>query len=124
MKNKLRTNYKVFNDVAGPLFTREQPSNLIKFNTFSTAQTTTVLWTPGAGKKIYLTALETSAIATLVVTLNRSGNTPFLSIVLTAEMSTFGESFPSPVIFSTDENITLTTSTSGTMNITLIGYES
>lgn len=123
MDKKLRTNYKVFNDEIRPLYTREQTSNTILYNTFSTAQTNTVLWTPATGKRIYLTAVETSSLAALVVTLTRTGNAPFLSIVLTTTLSAFSESFPSPVIFAANERISLTTNASGTMYITLIGYE-
>lgn len=123
MDKKIRTNYKVFNDEVRPLFTREQTSNIVLYNTFATAQTNTALWTPAAGKRICLTAIEASSLAALVVTLTRTGNAPFLSVVLTTTVSAFSESFPSPVIFSANERISLTTNTSGTMYITLIGYE-
>jgi len=123
MDNKIRANYKVFNDEVRPLFTREQTSNIILYNTFSTAQTNTVLWTPVTGKRICLTAVEASSLAALVVTLTRAGNAPFLSVALTTTMAAFSESFPSPVIFSANERISLTTSAAGTMYITLIGYE-
>lgn len=123
MDNKPRGNYKVFNDELSPLFTREQVSNIVRFNTFSAIQTNTNLWTPAAGKRICLTAVATSALAALVVTLNRTGNAPFLSVVLTTTLATFSESFSSPVIFAVNESITLTTSVLGTMTITLIGYE-
>lgn len=123
MDKKIRANYKVFNDEVRPLFTREQTSNIILYNTFSTAQTNTVLWTPAAGKRICLTAIEASSLAALVVTLTRTGNAPFLAVALTTAMSAFSESFPSPVIFLPNERISLTTNASGTMYITLIGYE-
>lgn len=123
MDKKIRTNYKVFNDEVRPLFTREQTSNIVLYNTFATAQTNTPLWTPATGKRICLTAIEASSLAALVVTLTRTGNAPFLSVVLTTTVSAFSESFPSPVIFSANERISLTTNASGTMYITLIGYE-
>lgn len=123
MDKKIRTNYKVFNDEVRPLFTREQTSNIVLYNTFATAQTNAALWTPAAGKRICLTAIEASSLAALVVTLSRTGNAPFLSVVLTTTVSAFSESFPSPVIFSANERISLTTNASGTMYITLIGYE-
>ncbi|WP_312563300.1 hypothetical protein [Anaerospora sp.] len=123
MDKKIRANYKVFNDEVRPLFTREQTSNTILYNTFSTAQTNTALWTPAAGKRICLTAIEASSLAALVITLTRTGNAPFLSVVLTTTMSAFSESFPSPVIFAANERISLSTNASGTMYITLIGYE-
>ena len=123
MDDRLRGNYKVFNDELSPLFTREQTSNIIRFNTFSSAQTNTSLWTPGTGKRICLTAMETSSLAALVVTLNRAGNAAFLTVVLTTTLATYGEGFSSPVIFAANESITLTTNAAGTMTITLIGYE-
>lgn len=123
MDKKIRANYKVFNDEVRPLFTREQTSNIALYNTFATVQTNTALWTPATGKRICLTAIEASSLAALVVTLTRTGNAPFLSVVLTTTVSAFSESFPSPVIFSTNERISLTTNASGTMYITLIGYE-
>ncbi len=123
MDNKPRANYKVFNDERSPLFTREQASNILRFNTFSTAQANTSLWTPASGKKICLTAITASSLAALVVTLNRAGNAPFLSLVLTTAQATYSESFASPVIFAANESISLTTNVAGTMSITLIGYE-
>lgn len=123
MDKKIRANYKVFNDEVRPLFTREQTSNIALYNTFATVQTNTALWTPATGKRICLTAIEASSLAALVVTLTRTGNAPFLSVVLTTTVSAFSESFPSPFIFSTNERISLTTNASGTMYITLIGYE-
>lgn len=123
MDDTLRTNYKVFNDELVPLFTREQVSNIIRFNTFSAVQTNTILWTPAAGRRICLTAVEMSSLVAMIVTLNRAGNAPFFSVVLTTTLATYSESFSSPVIFATNESITLTTSAAGTTNITLIGYE-
>lgn len=123
MNNKKRTNYNVFNYPTRPLFTREQASDIILFNTFATVQTNNPLWTPAAGKRICLTAVQAAAPAGLTVTLNRAGNAPFLSIVLTAAFATYSESFSSPVRFAPDEVIALTTNTTGTMYITLLGYE-
>ena len=118
-----RANYKVFNDEQSPLFTREQVSNIIRFSTYSEAQQNTHLWTPAADKRICLTAVEVSAQAAMVATLTRTGDSPFLTIVLTTTQATFSESFASPVIFAADEIISLTTNVSGAMTITLIGYE-
>lgn len=123
MDNDTRVNNNVFNEEINPLFTREQASDTILFNTFSTVQTNTPLWTPAAGKRICLTALQTSAPAALTVTLNRAGSTPFLLIVLTSALAAYSESFSSPVRFLPDEAISLTTSTSGILSITLVGYE-
>lgn len=123
MDKRPRGNYKVFNDELSPLFTREQASNIIRFNTFATVQTNTTLWTPATGKRICLTAMGTSSLVALVVTLNRAGNAPFLSIVLTTTLAAYSASFPSPVIFAVNESISLATNASGTMSIALIGYE-
>ncbi len=123
MDKKPRTNYKVFNDELRPLYTREQASNVIRFNTYSTIQTNTAIWTPATGKRICLTALAASAPAAMVITLSRAANASFLVIVLTATLATFSESFSSPLIFAVNERISLTTTVQQTVNITSMGYE-
>jgi hypothetical protein len=106
-----------------PLSTIEYPSDIVRFNTFSTAQTNTPIWVPSSSKSIFLTAFQVSASVPLVINLNRESNTPFMSIILTNTLATYGESFPSPIKFIPDEVISITTNTAGTTNITLIGYE-
>jgi hypothetical protein len=123
MDNADRLSNNVFNDETRPLFTLEHASDIILFNTFSAIQSNNPIWTPAAGNRICLTAVQISALAPLTVTLNRAGNEPFVSIVLTTALATYSESFPSPVIFLPGEAISLTTSATGTMTITLIGYE-
>ena len=112
----------VFN-LEDPIFTREYPSDIVMFQTFTTIQTNTTIWTPSTGKSIFLTALQVSAPAPLVVQLNRRNNAAFMSIALTSTLATYGISFPSPIEFDSDETISMTTSTAGTVNITLLGYE-
>lgn len=112
----------VFN-LEDPLLTREYPSDIVLFRTFTTLQTNTPIWTPGAGKSIYLTALQSSAPAPMVVQLSRGNNDTFMSIALTTALATYGLSFPSPVEFNPDEVISVTTGSAGTVNITLLGYE-
>ncbi len=112
----------VFN-LEDPLLTREYPSDIVLFRTFTTLQTNTPIWTPGAGKSIYLTALQSSAPAPMVVQLSRGNNDTFMSIALTTALATYGLSFPSPVEFNPDEVISITTGSAGTVNITLLGYE-
>ncbi|WP_312813752.1 hypothetical protein [Sedimentibacter sp.] len=112
----------VFN-LEDPLLTREYPSDIVLFRTFTTLQTNTPIWTPGAGKSIYLTALQSSAPAPMVVQLSRGSNDTFMSIALTTALATYGLSFPSPVEFNPDEVISVTTGSAGTVNITLLGYE-
>jgi len=112
----------VFN-LEDPLLTREYPSDIVLFRTFTTLQTNTPIWTPGAGKSIYLTALQSSAPAPVVVQLSRGNNDTFMSIALTTALATYGLSFPSPVEFNPDEVISITTGSAGTVNITLLGYE-
>ncbi|WP_099468071.1 hypothetical protein [Konateibacter massiliensis] len=112
----------VFN-LEDPLFTREYPSDIVLFRTFTTLQTNTPIWTPGTNKSIFLTALQVSSSAALVVQLNRGNNAAFMSIALTSTLATYGISFPSPIEFNSDEIISITTSTAGTVNITLLGYE-
>lgn len=122
MDDKTRVNNSVFNDETNPLFTREQAADVIRFHTFSAAQTNTPIWLPPAGRSICLTALQISALTAVTVTLNRAANAPFLSIVLTTAVATFSESFPAPLLFAPNEAISLTTNAAGTIYITLMGY--
>ncbi len=112
----------VFN-LEDPLFTREYPSDIVLFQTFTVLQTNTPIWTPGANKSIFLTALQVSAPSPLVVQLNRGNNAAFMSIALTNSLATYGISFSSPIEFNPDEIISITTNAAGTVNITLLGYE-
>lgn len=123
MNNDTRINNNVFNYEANPLFTREQASDIILFNSFSAVQNNTPIWTPGTGKRIFLTAIQISSLGALTVTLNRNNNLPFLSINLTTAFATYSESFSSPLKFAPGEAISLRTSTAVTVNITLLGYE-
>jgi len=123
MKSKISLNDNVFNSPKNPLFTREHASDRIIYNTFSTVQTNTPLWTPSAGKKIFLTAMQISALSPLTVTFEKANNEPFMSIVMTAEMATYSETFSSPVVFDVNEAISISTNAAGTVNITLFGYE-
>lgn len=106
-----------------PLLVREYPSDIVMFNSFSTLQTNRPIWTPSSGKSIFLTAFQVSSSVPLVISLNRENNSPFLSIILTNSLASYGESFPSPIKFMTDEIITITTNATGITNITLLGYE-
>jgi len=106
-----------------PLITREYPSDIVKFQSFTTVQTNTSLWTPASGKSIFLTAIQASAAVPIAIQLNRAGNAPFFSIILTSTQATSSASFPSPIQLEPDEGITVTTNAAGTVNITLIGYE-
>lgn len=122
MDNNTRLMSIVFN-LDEPLLIREYPSDIVLFNTFSTIQTNTTIWTPSSDKSIFLTALQISSSVPLTITLNREGNAPFMSIILTSSLASYGESFPSPIKFMPDEVISITTSAIGTTNITLLGYE-
>ena len=106
-----------------PLSTIEYPSDIIIYNTFSNVQTNTPIWTPSSGKSIFLTAFQVSASGPLVINLNMENNAPFMTIILTATLATYGESFPSPIKLVPDEVISITTNVAATTNITLIGYE-
>jgi len=123
MENNTKLMSIVFNLETSPLFTREYASDIVLFQTFSAIQTNTPIWTPGAGKSIFLTALQLSSPVPLIIQLNRENNEPFLSIILTSTLATYSESFPSPIRFRPDEGITMTTNGAGTINITLLGYE-
>lgn len=123
MDNNTRLMSIVFNFEENPLFTREYSSDIVLFQTFSTIQTNTPVWTPELSKSIFLTAFQVSASSPLSVQLNRENNVPFMSIILTSSLATYGESFPSPIRFNPDEGLTVTTDAAGTVNITLIGYE-
>ena len=121
MANNTKLMSIVFN-LEDPLFTREYASDIVLFRTFSTIQTNTPIWTPTSGKSIFITALQISAPAPVVATLNRGGNTPFMSMILTSTLATYSESFPSPIKFQPDEVVSITTNAAA-INITLIGYE-
>ena len=122
MDNNTRLMSIVFN-LDEPLLIREYPSDIVLFNTFSTIQTNTPIWTPSSDRSIFLTALQVSASVPLVINLNRESNAPFMSIILTSSLASYSESFPSPIKFMPDEVISITTSATGTTNITLLGYE-
>lgn len=122
MDNNTKLMSIVFN-LEDPLLTREYPSDIVLFRTFTVLQTNTPIWTPGADKSIFLTALQVSAPAPLAVQLNRGNNAAFMSIALTNTLATYGISFPSPIEFNPNEIISITTSIAGTVNITLLGYE-
>lgn len=111
-------------NLEGDLFlTREYASDIIIFRTFSSVQTNAPIWTPASGKSIFLTALQVSASSPAIITLNRENNNPFISIILTNTLATYSESFSSPIRFKLDEGITITSNTTETINITLLGYE-
>ncbi|EHQ90644.1 hypothetical protein [Desulfosporosinus youngiae] len=106
-----------------PLVTREYPSDIVFFRTFTTAQTNTTIWTPASGQSIFMTAWQVSASVPVVIQLNRGSNSVFMSIMLTSSLATCSESFLSPIRFNPDEAVSVTTSAAGTVNVTLIGYE-
>lgn len=122
MDNNTKLMSIVFN-LEDPLLTREYPSDIVLFRTFTTLQTNTPIWTPSTDKSIFLTALQVSAPSPLVVQLNRGNNATFMSIALTNTLATYGISFSSPIEFNSDEIISITTNIAGTVNITLLGYE-
>jgi hypothetical protein len=123
MENNTTLMSIVYNLENNPLFTREYASDIVLFQTFSTIQTNTPIWTPNSSKSIFLTALQISASTPLVAILNRESNAPFMSIILTSTLATYGESFSSPIKFKPDEAISITTDVASTINITLFGYE-
>ncbi|MBU5425105.1 hypothetical protein KQI41_01665 [Tissierella pigra] len=123
MDNNTKLMSIVFNLEENPLFTREYPSDIIMFQTFSSIQTNTPIWTPAFDKSIFLTALQVSASVPLVIKLNRENNATFMSIIITSTLATYSESFPSPIKFNPDEVISISTNAVGTVNITLLGYE-
>ena len=53
MDNNTKLMSIVFN-LEEPLFTREYPSDIILFNTFSSIQTNTTIWTPESSMSIFL----------------------------------------------------------------------
>lgn len=122
MNNNTKLMSIVFN-LDEPLLVREYSSDIVLFNTFSTVQNNRPIWTPSLGKSIFLTGFQTSSSVPLVIKLNREGNTPFISIILTSSLASYGQSFPSPIEFMPDEAISITSNVAGTMNITLLGYE-
>ena len=123
MDNNTKLMSIVFSSEENPLFTREYASDIVLFQTFSTVQTNTAIWTPDSGKSIFLTAFQVSASVPLTIQLKRGGNNSFLSIILTSTLAPYGESYPSSIRFNPDEGISVTTSAAGTVNISLMGYE-
>lgn len=98
----------------------EMPSTIIKYSSFSTIQSHTVLWTPAAGKRIYLTAIDISPAAAVIINLEKSNNSVFLAIQFVGNILPYDRSFSSPVILS-GINISITTAI--LVNITLYGFE-
>lgn len=96
------------------------------YNTFATAPSDVVLWTPATGKRIYLTGVEISAVpasGTAEVTLERTDNAAFLvaRFVAGAQLN-YAQTFFSPVVFNVNEPISVT-SDATTLDVTLFGYE-
>lgn len=110
MKGKTRLNNSVFNYEANPLFTRENASDIILFNTFSTLQSNTPIWTPAAGKRIFLTAIQTSSLAALTVTLGRTGSNKFLSLRVSNPYTAINQYFPSPYRLKPGDAVFISTS--------------
>lgn len=85
-----------------------------------------VVWTPQTGKRIYLTGIEISTTLPVVATtvqLQRAGNAAFLVVRFnTASATPYAQSFFSPLQFNINEAITVTSSL-GTVDVTLFGYE-
>lgn len=120
MENLIRGNFKVFNDTSSPIYTSPLLSTVIKYSTFTESQSHTVLWTPATGKRIYLTAIGSSATATLTAFLERASDL----IWLVVRENPYTQSFMSPIVFEPNESIYLSmTISSLTFDITLIGYE-
>jgi hypothetical protein len=110
--------------VSSNLPVAEIPSTIVKYNSFSTAQTNTVLWTPATGKSIYLTAISISSLITINASLQRASNVVFLVASVTSLAPVpFNTSFLSPIKFDSNESIYVTTNAIGAVNITLFGYE-
>lgn len=111
--------------VSSNLPVAEIPSIIIKYNSFSTSQTNTVLWTPASGKSIYLTSIAICSLITINVSLQRASNVVFLVAGFSAlSPLPYTTSFFSPIKFNSNESISITTSAVGTVHITLFGYES
>ncbi|WP_407311449.1 hypothetical protein [Desulfosporosinus sp. SB140] len=119
-------NEKVFNDSSNPLNVISVLSTVIKFNSFTTSQTSKVLWTPSIGQSINLTAINISAAVGTKISFQRAGNAVFLVVLLNTSISLYNANYCSPVRFDKNESISITSSftlTSGEYDITLIGYE-
>lgn len=123
MVNLTRSNFKVFNDASKPLNILAIPSTVIKFNSFVTSQTNTNLWTPATGKSIYLTAIQISAAVTAKISLQRANNAVFAVINLTTSITSYNANYFSPIMFNSNESITLTSTNLGEIDITLFGFE-
>ena len=118
-----RPNYKVVNNSTSPLYVSFSSSSIIKYQAVTLSVGGTTLWTPAAGKRIYLTAISCSSL------LNITANVNFLrsigsSIFLTVDSAPYVQSFPSPVIFNPNESIIIASpSLTLLVNVSLFGYE-
>ncbi|WP_312701807.1 hypothetical protein [Sedimentibacter sp.] len=98
----------VFN-LEDPLLTREYPSDIVLFRTFTTLQTNTPIWTPDAGKSIYLTSVQVSAPLAASI-LFSDDNMDFLSLRITQPFGTVSRVFPSEYRLTAGNPLKLSTS--------------
>jgi len=98
----------VFN-LEDPLLTREYPSDIVLFRTFTTLQTNTPIWTPDAGKSIYLTSVQVSGPLAASILLS-DDDTDFLSLRITQPFSTVNQVFPSEYRLTAGNPLKLSTS--------------
>jgi len=98
----------VFN-LEDPLLTREYPSDIVLFRTFTTLQTNTPIWTPDAGKSIYLTSVQVSAPLAASI-LFSDDIMDFLSLRITQPFGTVSRVFPSEYRLTAGNPLKLSTS--------------
>ena len=98
----------VFN-LEDPLLTREYPSDIVLFRTFTTLQTNTPIWTPDAGKSIYLTSVQVSAPLAASI-LFSDDDMDFLSLRITQPFGTVSRVFPSEYRLTAGNPLKLSTS--------------
>lgn len=116
MNLHMRQNYHLFNDANSAAYIVSGPSNIIKYNNGSS-----LTWTPGSGKSIYLTAVQIAGLISTSLNITVSGSVvgTFLTVELTSAINTYTASFLSPIKFKVNETLTAPASP----GITLIGYE-
>lgn len=106
----------------------EKSSPVIKYDRFGVQPTRQGVWTPAAGKSIYLTAVQGTAPLAVSILLSE-GSDDFLSLRITAPFSTINRSFPSPYQLKANSTLMVRTSdeqvacnTSGATTATQVAY--
>jgi len=105
MKSFIKMNKKIFNKESKPLYTKPYGTDTTKHIAFNELPTEVPIWTPAPQKSIFITGLQASAPLGITIILSRNGNSDFLSIRPTAQLTNIIQHFPSPYKLARDETI-------------------